>query len=97
MHLDFEGGVTERRTTPLSINLDVGLVHTHITDKGNTSGLASVAVELEEAANIKSHLLEGHASSQNTESGATVTIPQKSTKAKKKVAFHSDKPDLYDF
>lgn len=95
MHLDFEGGVTERRTTPSSttINLDVGLVHTHVTDEGNTSALASVAVELEEpSADIKSHSLEGHVTSQNTEPSTT-----KSKKAKKKVAFHSDKPDLYDF
>ncbi|KAG8219967.1 PAXNEB-domain-containing protein [Butyriboletus roseoflavus] len=96
MHLDFEGGMTERRTTPSStaINLDVGPVHTHV---GNTSTLASVAVEVEETSgDIKRALLEGHAS-QNTDSGATVTMPQQSKKAKKKVAFHSDKPDLYDF
>ncbi|KAH0838463.1 PAXNEB-domain-containing protein [Lanmaoa asiatica] len=96
MHLDFEGGVTERRTTPSStaINLDVGLVHTDVTDKRNTATLASVAVELEEtSADVTGHSLEGHVS----ESGTTVTIHQKSKKAKKKVAFHSDKPDLYDF
>lgn len=100
MHLDFEGGMTERRTTPSStaINLDVGLGHTHVGDKGDTSALASVGVEFEAtSADIKSNSLEGRASSRNAESGATVSMPQKSKKAKKKVAFHADKPDLYDF
>ncbi|KAF8140080.1 PAXNEB-domain-containing protein [Boletus edulis] len=88
MHLDLEGGVTERRTTPSSttIGFDTGQVPTHVTNEGNTSALARVAVELEETlAEVKSHSLE---------SGAN---PHKTKKGKKKVAFHSDKPDLYDF
>ncbi|KAG9314531.1 PAXNEB-domain-containing protein [Chiua virens] len=100
MHLDVEGGVTERRTTPSSttISLDVGLVHTHVTDKTSAAGLASVAVELEEPfANAKRYSLEGHVSSQNSESGAAGMNSEKVKKGKKKVAFHSDKPDLYDF
>ena len=93
MHLDFEGGVVERRTTPSStaINLDAGLVHTHVTYRENIASLASVAVELEETSEeIKSRSL-GLVSLQNTESAPT------GKKVKKKVAFHSEKPDLYDF
>lgn len=75
-------------------SLDVGQVPTHFTSKGNAPALARVAVELEET---KSHLLEGHISSQSTEAGATDANPRRLKKAKKKVAFHSDKPDLYDF
>lgn len=83
MHLDLEGGVAERRTTPLStaINLDAGLVHTHVTE--NITGLASVAVELE--GGMKSRSLD-------TECGGTRKL-----KAKKKVAFRAERPDLYDF
>jgi elongator complex protein 4 len=95
MHLDLEGGVTERRTTPSStvIGLDTGQVPTHVA---NTASLARVAVEFEETL-VKNHSLEGHVSSQSTESGATDANTRKPKKAKKKVAFHSDKPDLYDF
>ena len=98
MHLDLEGGVTERRTTPSStgaIGLDVGQVPTHVAIKGNTASLARVAMEFEETlADMKN---QGHVSTQSTVSGATDTNPQKPKRAKKKVAFHSDKPDLYDF
>lgn len=101
MHLDLEGGVSERRTTPSSTTIgsdEVPLVHTHVSDKGNTAELASVPVELEATcADMKSHPLEGDISCQSTESGTIGAIPQKAKKAKKKVAFHSDKPDLYDF
>lgn len=101
MHLDLEGGVTERRTTPSStvsaIGSDVGQVPTRVANR-NTASFARVAVEFEETlVDMKNHSLEGHVSSQSTESGATDANSQKLKKLKKKVAFHSDKPDLYDF
>jgi len=101
MHLDLEGGVTERRTTPSSTAIldQGGHVPTHVANKGNTASLAHVAMEFEEAlADMKNHSFEDHhISSQSTVSGATDANPQKPKRAKKKVAFHSDKPDLYDF
>lgn len=69
MHLDVEGGVAERRTTPapnaqgLHVNLSEG---------------PTVQVEMDEV---------------TTASSTT----NKTQKTKKRVAFHSDQPDLYDF
>lgn len=94
MHLDLEGGVAERRTTPSSttMGLDIGQVPTYVT---NTAALARVAVELEETlVDAKTLSLQGHVSLQSAEPGAT---DGKLKRVKKKVAFRSDKPDLYDF
>lgn len=65
MHLDVEGGVTERRTTPSS--------SASVAHESEGRSLATVQVELERSS------------------------PPKVKKVKKKVAFHSDQPDLYDF
>lgn len=85
MHLGFEGGVAERRTTPSStgLGLDAGLVHTHVAGKENTAALASVAVELEESAEDVQGRAPGTA--------------RKVSKTTKKVAFHTEMPDVYDF
>lgn len=93
MHLDLEGGVTERRTTPSStaVGSDIGREPTHVTTGTNTAALARVAVEVEP------RTLEGHVSVKSAEWSAADANPQKVKKAKKTVAFHSDKPDLYDF
>ncbi|KAL4068230.1 Elongator complex protein 4 [Scleroderma yunnanense] len=93
MHLDLEGGVTERRTTPSStaISLDAGLADdkVYVSDRGGRS-LATVQVELEKAVVIESD-------SQACPPLNITTTPSKVKKPKKKVAFHSDQPDLYDF
>ncbi|KAF9243942.1 PAXNEB protein-domain-containing protein [Melanogaster broomeanus] len=97
MHLDLEGGVTERRTTPSSnaISLDAGIAHTHevldVADKGRS--LATVEVELEQPVEIK----VGLSSALSQSVGDIAITPSKPRKPKKRVAFHSDKPDLYDF
>ncbi|KIJ68240.1 hypothetical protein HYDPIDRAFT_81444 [Hydnomerulius pinastri MD-312] len=102
MHLDLEGGVTERRTTPSSnaISLDAGTAHMHeaghAAERGSSRSLATVEVEFEKTVTeIRLDLPETQASAQSTADIATV--PAKPKKPKKKVAFHSDKPDLYDF
>lgn len=91
MHLDLEGGVTERRTKPSS-TAEIEQTLTHVS---NAAALARVAVELEET--LGDMKTQGHESVQNTESGTADAKSQKLKRAKKKVAFHSDKPDLYDF
>ncbi|KIM67133.1 hypothetical protein SCLCIDRAFT_109196 [Scleroderma citrinum Foug A] len=91
MHLDVEGGVTERHTTPSStaINLDAGLADEKVHLSGRS--LATVQVELEKAADVT------QADSQARLPLNATTTPSKVKKPKKKVAFHSDQPDLYDF
>ncbi|KIK98794.1 hypothetical protein PAXRUDRAFT_133428 [Paxillus rubicundulus Ve08.2h10] len=102
MHLDLEGGVTERRTAPSAnaISLDAGIAHAHgvlrVVDEGPSRSLATVEVELEQTTTeIRGSLSESPGMSQSAAKNATT--PSKLKKPKKKVAFHSDKPDLYDF
>jgi len=87
LHLDVEGGVGERRTTPrASAGASVGIEdpppktkgHGHVHDvpkEPEDKGRAAVAVV--------STGIEG-------EKPAPI-------KTKKRVAFHSERPDLYDF
>ncbi|KAG1867859.1 PAXNEB-domain-containing protein [Suillus subalutaceus] len=96
LHLDLEGGVTERRTTPASnaMSLDAGMVHetmpaTVLATEGRKGSLATVEVEFERSKDVGS-----------TRAIADITtddslVPPK--KPKKKVAFRSERPDLYDF
>lgn len=104
LHLDVEGGVSERRTTPASnvvaMEASVPAAHTHETHTHGHGhgGLASVAVEIEGGQDSvadrqhtsKGQIKEGAASETNGNSAAKV-------KPKKKVAFTSDRPDLLDF
>ncbi|KAG1885702.1 PAXNEB-domain-containing protein [Suillus subluteus] len=98
LHLDLEGGVTERRTTPASnaMSLDAGMVHetmpaTVLATEGRKGSLATVEVEFERSKDVGS-----------TRAMADITtddslVPAKPKKPKKKVAFRSERPDLYDF
>lgn len=101
LHLDLEGGVTERRTTPSSnaMALDASMVHetmpvTVLSTEGRKDSRATVEIEFERSKDVVSDA--------NTRAMADVTaadslVPAKSKKTKKKVAFHSERPDLYDF
>ncbi|KAG1783748.1 PAXNEB-domain-containing protein [Suillus placidus] len=87
LHLDLEGGVTERRTTPSSnaMALDASMIHetmpAAVLATGDTKGsFATVEVEFEPDA-----------------TRAVADVPAKPKKPKKKVAFRSERPDLYDF
>ena len=79
LHLDLEGGVGERRTTPATnaVALEAGMM----TDAKNLAdvriGIEEDDVSVEEA--------------QHSAGGV------KAKKPKKRVAFQSDRPDLYDF
>jgi elongator complex protein 4 len=91
LHLDLEGGVSERRTTPATV-LDVGDSSVH--DASNTQGTskASVQIELEEVPAKSLHM----PSSQHLEKPRTGSA-LKTGKTKRKVAFQSDRPDVFDF
>jgi len=99
LHLDLEGGVGERRTTP-SANAMVledatTPSHTHTTSpmKGGAVSTAGAAVQVELEAPQASTTVVSVSDDIETK----VTTGLKKTKAKKKVAFMSDRPDLYDF
>ncbi|KAL1951653.1 hypothetical protein VTO73DRAFT_802 [Trametes versicolor] len=98
LHLDVEGGVGERRTTPSAnaIAMDSGLAHDHAHEsiapaRGSTS-VAAVQVQLEQT-QIAAAPPQPDIASPNE----PPTSSFKKVKVKKKVAFHSERPDLYDF
>lgn len=92
LHLDVEGGVGERRTTPATsaIALEGARLPdlpTEETPKPKGVDVAAVEVRLE-----KVELGVGHDAVPEV-----VATPPKKAKAKKRVVFQSDRPDLYDF
>ena len=96
LHLDVEGGVGERRTTPATtttamLDTTSHTGHSHAHDPP-ASGAAAVQIQVEEVQQPIAELSVGEKVSQeiNTTNG-------RKTKQRKKVAFTSDRPDLYDF
>ncbi|OSD03619.1 PAXNEB-domain-containing protein [Trametes coccinea BRFM310] len=103
LHLDVEGGVGERRTTPSAsaIALEPGgghaHDHAHEPSTGGKSSVAAVQVQLEQ--------VEISAAPPPPQQPAVDIPPStkpaessfKKAKVKKKVAFTSERPDLYDF
>lgn len=97
LHLDLEGGVGERRTTPSAnaMALDAGMTshdheHDHVDAQRNAeSAVVQVEVVIESGPSVE--ITAGAVAEGTPDSGV------KMKKAKKKVAFHSDRPDLYDF
>ncbi|KAG6900153.1 hypothetical protein C0993_002082 [Termitomyces sp. T159_Od127] len=95
LHLDIEGGVGERRTTPSAVatteTSSKAHDHPHETTS-KTSGFAAVQVALENSELPKT-------TDDATEQGdkGTERQKEKSRKTKKRVAFRADRPDLYDF
>jgi elongator complex protein 4 len=90
LHLDVEGGVGERRTTHSAnaIALDAGVPAGSETFQGKPeTAVASIEVQFETAEQGLPSSLKGEKASQAL----------KAKKSKKKVAFQSDRPDLYDF
>ncbi|KAG6897338.1 hypothetical protein C0992_002396 [Termitomyces sp. T32_za158] len=92
LHLDIEGGVGERRTTPSAVattgTSDKAHDHTHETTS-RASGIASVQVVVE---NPELPKMVGDATDEGDKGGE-----EKPKKPKKRVAFRADRPDLYDF
>lgn len=97
LHLDLEGGVTERRTTPASntMSLDAGMAHETMSATESRKGsLAIVEVEFERSKDIGS---DGPTRAMTDITADDSLVPAKPKKPKKKVAFRSERPDLYDF
>ncbi len=91
LHLDVEGGVGERRTTPSATTMTTeGVKHPEgAVVQGveqPSAGVATIEVKLE-----ATDLSKLGANVQRLE------VTPKKGKAKKRVAFQSDRPDLYDF
>ena len=101
LHLDVEGGVSERRTTPSSnaFAMDAGTGHDHDYSQhasttlvpGDTS-TAAVQVQLEQT-----HITLGVREPPPDSVPPRIESAFKKVKVKKKVAFTSERPDLYDF
>jgi elongator complex protein 4 len=102
LHLDVEGGVGERRTTPAAVSIESVMppkhshgpedYHTHASSVTGSTGMAVVEVQLERIQ--ESNTTKGNTGQSPTQS---MTSSVKKPKPKKKVGFVSDKPDLYDF
>ena len=99
LHLDVEGGVGERRTTPATtaIAMDEAshsdAVHHRIDPPPRFAGAATIQVQVEEK---MASIVATHSALDLKEASAPSAFSKKS-KPKKKVAFHSERPDLYDF
>ncbi|KDQ20261.1 hypothetical protein BOTBODRAFT_101537 [Botryobasidium botryosum FD-172 SS1] len=95
LHLDVEGGVGERRTTPrASAGASVGIEDPPPKAKGHAHDIVHNAPTESEgkgqpAAAVMSIGIEADA---EAEVGKPAAV-----KTKKRVAFHSERPDLYDF
>jgi elongator complex protein 4 len=110
LHLDLEGGVGERRTTP-SVNaivLETGLSHAAAAATGPTpapvadqasgsmKGAPLVQIALEGGAEVMSSSV-GVDGPMPVEQGQDLTTDVKTRKEKKKVTFRPNGPELYDF
>jgi elongator complex protein 4 len=94
LHLDLEGGVSERRTTPVIasdiMQSTVGIGSTGANERSALEGSANRAAGHLAKVDV---CLEINSAPPPPE-GATEVKPKKK---KKSVAFQSDRPDLYDF
>ncbi|KAH0590507.1 hypothetical protein H2248_000654 [Termitomyces sp. 'cryptogamus'] len=95
LHLDIEGGVGERRTTPSAAATVPGETHDLLHESPGTNktpGFATVQVVLENPELSKTV----HDATDGGDKG-TEKPEGKPKKPKKRVAFRADRPDLYDF
>lgn len=97
LHLDLEGGVGERRTTPSTSASALSEVAASVQNPGSSTAVsksasAAVVVELESEAKAVAEAVP--VGGPATDAAPPTT---KKVKAKKKVGFVSDRPDLYDF
>lgn len=97
LHLDIEGGVGERRTTPSAVATSEtsSNAHDHPQESMSKSGLATVQVVCENLELPKTVDDSTEKSDKGTEGREEKT--KKTKKTKKRVAFRADRPDLYDF
>lgn len=102
LHLDVEGGVGERRTTPSTTAMAMDeAAHDHSSHDhgGSGAGAATIQVQVEEVQKKVEIVSVADAAVTETKETATTTMSSfvKKPKQRKKVAFTSDRPDLYDF
>ena len=99
LHLGLEGGVGERRTTPSAnaMALDAAMTHDHESHHGtdNVRNAEAATIQVEVATEANKITLGSSAA--DTVTAGTPENRGIIKKAKKKVVFHSDRPDLYDF
>lgn len=102
IHLDVEGGITERRTTPSTnntISLNAGPAHEmtdgHASNKGRSH--AALEVEFEKAVAVTADPQESQPLASSRSAALDATTTPKVKRPRKRVAFQSDRPDLYDF
>ncbi|PBL00795.1 PAXNEB-domain-containing protein [Armillaria gallica] len=111
LHLDVEGGVGERRTTPSTGTVMQGVTNHDTRDQPPLTRTAAAAVEvhleedLKDPSSITSTVqMEGFAVAM-AQNSSMMDVPSpmsgetsaKGKKPKKRVVFQSDRPDLYDF
>jgi len=92
LHLDLEGGIGDRRTTPSSnaLALEAGVTH-----KIAAEALEQPSSQMAEASvQVKLETPERSTEATGEQDDAVVNVK---VKPKKRVAFRSDKTDLYDF
>ncbi|EIN13539.1 hypothetical protein PUNSTDRAFT_57059 [Punctularia strigosozonata HHB-11173 SS5] len=95
LHLDAEGGVGERRTAPASASVAAAMEEA--VAHGHTSA-AEPVVPRKSQPDVEVEVEHGHVPTGIAPGdGEVVKAIKPKPKTKKKVAFHSERPDLYDF
>lgn len=100
LHLDLEGGVGERRTTPSTnaVALEAGMTSSAHEHGDDAKSLAAVRIGIEEgAATALTPAPTVGGVDVSAEAPHSAAGGVKAKKPKKRVAFQSDRPDLYDF
>ncbi|KAF8898531.1 Elongator complex protein 4 [Infundibulicybe gibba] len=93
LHLDLEGGIGERRTTPSSNTLNVAADLVHGLDRRLNEDPKAAFPTLE----VQFEKIEGEKPAATETNVERKILDMKPKKSRKTVAFQSDRPDLYDF
>ena len=113
LHLDVEGGVSERRTTPGPSAIRMAHTDSPSYDdhprvlSGTSSSGANAAINITLDGDVRDNNAgsdaprassgEGDETTPNLPKGSPSTTRFREGKPKKRVAFHTDRPDIYDF
>jgi len=113
LHLDVEGGVSERRTTPGPSAIRMAHTDNSPYDhhprvlSGTSSSGANAAINIALDEDVRDNNAgsdaprastgEGDETTSNLPKGSPFTTRFREGKPKKRVAFHTDRPDIYDF
>lgn len=104
LHLDVEGGVGERRTKPSEISQAVVQDGPELTEGQGVEHVperelveAAVEIKMEAGGGVGGGVGGGGVEDEKTIAPEEPQPPKARLKTKKKVAFRSDRPELYDF